>query len=81
MALIGPKEAPLMPMIMWLKGQPNKKLHFNTTPDTGASVSLMAENVAKRQKLKVDATKKIQLKTASEAPMDCSGGSRNGKPP
>ena len=74
MALIVPKEAPLMPMIIWQKGQPNKKFHFNTTPDTGASVSLMVENVAKRQKLKIDSTKKIQLKTASEALMDCSWG-------
>ena len=54
MALIGPKEAPLMPLTFWPKGQPSKKFNFNTTPDTGASISLMAENVAKKQKIPID---------------------------
>ena len=74
MALIGPKEAPLMPLTFWPKGQPSKKFNFNMTPDTGASISLMAENVAKKQKIPIDPSKKITVRTASEAHMNCSGG-------
>ena len=73
-ALVGPKEAPLMPMSIWPKKRPDKKFKFDATPDTGASISIIAENVVRKQGLKVDPAKKIRIKAADGLPMECSGG-------
>ena len=61
-------------MTFWPKGQPDKKFNFDATPDTGASVSMIAENVAKKNKLEVNKQKKLKIKAANGATMECSGG-------
>ena len=58
-ALIGPKEAPLMPMTFRPKDEPSKSFNFDATPDTGASISIIAEDVAKIHNLSIDKKKKM----------------------
>ena len=62
-----------MPMQFVPDGQPEKAFIFDATPDTGAMISLISEDLAQKYGLTPDANKKVRINAANSTRMNCSG--------
>ena len=62
-----------MPMQFVPESDPEKTFTFDATPDTGAMISLISEDLVQRFGLSPDKNKTIRINAANSTRMNCSG--------